>query len=309
MNVRHALLAAFGFTTLLACKNGSSDAGEGPATRTSASAAPVQTTAAVPPAPAESAAAPAGKCEPLGCTGAGSFSEMCSCKSASAPITAKFTGSYRFDTPEWEVTNTTDSPLHWGSSAVYYYDKAGKQLSTEIRGTKYSVHRMNGSSFTLKPKETRKITVGFKKADEPKGVKSIELLLDGWCFGTYEDKASHLCVRAPKAPDERAQGAVAGGGSSDTGGDAPGPTMTVEQFKNDFRKYAGKTVSIQGVVAVPGGGGKAAVVAPSAGQPVPFVMCDDPTGNFPKGAAVLLEGMVHPTSSIAMLKTCKMQKR
>jgi hypothetical protein len=159
----------------------------------------------------EAATPPAGegKCGALGCTGEGTFFDMCDCKAKpqTAPFKAKWSGKYSdfFKQPEFEVTNTTDKDIHWGSVAVYYYDKAGKQLETDIKGTKYKSGRENGSTMSLKPNETKTMTMGFKKESEPKGIDTIEVVFDGWCFGKYDDKASHLCVRVEKAPEERAK--------------------------------------------------------------------------------------------------------
>ena len=163
------------------------------------------------PSPTEPAAeAPAeGKCAALGCTGEGSFFDRCDCKGKpqTAPLKATRTGKYDgfLKRPEFEVTNTTDKDIHWGSVAVYYYDGAGKQLETTIRDTRYKVSRMNGSSFALKPNQPKTLTMGFQRENEPKGVKAIEVVFDGWCFGTYAAKSTHLCVNAERAPEERAR--------------------------------------------------------------------------------------------------------
>jgi hypothetical protein len=161
------------------------------------------TTAAQAPSNDKTAAA----CAALGCPGDGSFGAMCDCKAKpqTSPFQVKPTGKKIAGRPELEVTNTSDKPTHWASLGVYYYDRAGKQLTTETPSGKYALSRENGSMFTLKPHETRKISAGFSEKIEPKGTASIEVVVDGWCFGTYEDKASHLCVRNTKTPDERAR--------------------------------------------------------------------------------------------------------
>ncbi len=169
---------------------------------TAASAAPQGSAA-----PASDTAGDEGKCDALGCKGEGTFFKPCSCKDKAQPVPleVKYTGKYSdfFKQPEWEVTNKTDKDIHWASAAVYYYDKAGKQLEAQIKDKTYKASRVNGSNFTLKPKETKKITIGFKKDTEPKGIDSMEVVFDGWCFGVYKDKSSHLCIKNERAPEER----------------------------------------------------------------------------------------------------------
>ncbi|MBX3198482.1 MAG: hypothetical protein KF894_10150 [Labilithrix sp.] len=173
------------------------------------SAAETVTTSASAPEPKAAAAAAGGdsKCAALGCSGTGTFFDRCGCaaKPQPVPLTAKPTGKYTFNQPEWEVTNTTDKDLHWASAVVYYYDKAGNQLESVIKDKPYKASRMNGSSFTLKPNETKKVTIGFKKESEPRGAASMEIVFDGWCYGAYKDESSHLCISAGRAPDERAR--------------------------------------------------------------------------------------------------------
>ena len=196
----------FASTVLLALCCAACDRGD--SARTEDETAPSAAKSAAPTAATASAsAAAAGKCEPLGCKGEGTFFKKCDCKGkdVKSPFAIKVSGGYSdfFKQPEFEVTNTTDKPIHWGSAAVYYYDKAGEQLETQIRDKTYKVSRVNGSNFTLKPKETKTITLGFKKESEPKGIDTMQVVIDGWCFGTHKDKSSHLCIKIDRAPDER----------------------------------------------------------------------------------------------------------
>lgn len=211
---RALLFAAIASFSLLACEKGS-EPSKDEAPKPGASAASEDTEnsgTAKTGASAEATekAATASKCEPIGCSGAGDFFKMCDCKAKPqpVPVTIKNTGKYGFGKkPQFEVTNTTDKPLHWGSAAVYYYDKSGKQQETTINDKPYKVARVNGSNFTLKPKETKTMELGFSKENEPKGFDAMQVVIDGWCFGTYEDKASHLCINNERAPDERAKAA------------------------------------------------------------------------------------------------------
>jgi len=103
----------------------------------------------------------------------------------------------------WRVTNKSDKDTNWGSVAIYYYDKSGKQLDVTLKGKTYSVERTNGSSFTFKPGETKTLYLGWKQENAPPGTATMEMVFDGWCYGTFEDKAGQLCIDNPRAPEQR----------------------------------------------------------------------------------------------------------
>lgn len=208
MTTKIVLLAAIVSLSVTACDKGSEPKkDDAPGASTSAQAAAQAPTAAA--QAGEGAAAPAGegKCAALGCKGEGDFFKKCDCKGKDVkpPFTIKYTGKYNdfAKKPEFEVTNTSDKPTHWGSAAVYYYDKSGKQLSAKIKETTYPASRVNGSNFTFKPGETKKLTLGFDKDAAPKDTDAMQVVIDGWCYGTYDDKASYLCINLERAPDER----------------------------------------------------------------------------------------------------------
>jgi len=189
-------------------EEGAAPAASSVTTSTSASAAP----ASLPQKPAGES-----KCAAIGCKGGdGSFFQKCDCKAApqDVPFEAKYTGKYHsfFKQPEWDVTNKTDKDINWASANVYYYDKAGKQLEATVKDKKdaskdrkFKSYRVNGSNFTLKPKETKKITIGFMQENAPAGAASLEVVFDGWCYGASADKESHLCINVERSPDERAR--------------------------------------------------------------------------------------------------------
>lgn len=213
-----ALSAVMAALALTAC---SKKKEEGAAPATSASTTNATATANATggePAPAPKAgdqgAAAAGgdaaKCSALGCkSGDGSFFKMCDCKGKpqEVPFEAKYTGKYQSFSkqPEWEVTNKTDKEIHWASANVYYYDKSGKQLEATVKDKAFKSYRVNGSTFSLKPKETKKLSIGFKQENAPANAASLEVVFDGWCFGNYADKSTHLCMRVENSPDERAR--------------------------------------------------------------------------------------------------------
>jgi hypothetical protein len=199
-----AFPAIFASLALVACDSKTDDgAAATSATTTAAASAPTAATSA-------SSAAAGNKCEALGCKGEGTFFKKCRCDDAAemppAPFEAKRVDGYSFDKPLWEVTNKTDKDLHWGAVSIYYYDASGKQLETKIKDKTYKRSRMNGSTLTLKPRETKKIGLGFKKESAPKGAKDMEIVFEGWCYGTYKDKSSHLCISVGATPEERPKG-------------------------------------------------------------------------------------------------------
>lgn len=202
--------------SLVACSK--KDDGAAPSASSSATSSSAASSAAAPSVSAKPVEGGGeSKCAALGCkSGDGSFFKMCDCKATpqEVPFEAKYTGKYHsfFKQPEWEVTNKTDKDIHWASANVYYYDKAGKQLEATVKDKKdaskdrkFKSYRINGSNFTLKPKETKKITIGFAQENAPAGAASLEVVFDGWCYGTNADKASHLCISGEKSPDERAR--------------------------------------------------------------------------------------------------------
>lgn len=185
-----------------------SSATAAPSAATPSAAAPgattvTSTTAAQAPANDKVGAA----CAALGCPGKGTFGGMCDCKAKpqTSPFQVKPTGKKIAGRPEIEVTNTSDKPTTWASIGVYYYDRAGKQLTADTPSGKYALSRENGSMFTLKPHETKKTSAGFSEKIEPKGTASIEIVVDGWCYGTFADEAGQVCIRNAQTPDERAR--------------------------------------------------------------------------------------------------------
>lgn len=162
-------------------------------------------------APAASGAAAAGPgCASVGCgTAQGDFFNKCDCKGKgmTPPLVAKWTGKVDsfFKSPTFEVENTSDKDIHWASAAAYYYDKAGKQIEVETKDkkSKYKSYTVNGSNFSLKPKEKKEISIGWKEDLHPKDTAKIEVVFDGWCYGKYDDKPNELCINVDRAPEER----------------------------------------------------------------------------------------------------------
>ncbi len=149
-------------------------------------------------------------CKSVGCgDDKGDFFEKCDCsgKKMGAPLTGKWNGTIDkfFKKPIFVVENTSERPIQWASAAVYYYDKAGKQLEVELkdRKEKFKSSTVNGSNFTLKPKEKKEISIGWSEENHPKDAVKLEVVFDGWCYGVDGDKATELCIKIDRAPVDR----------------------------------------------------------------------------------------------------------
>lgn len=211
------MMAGLGSLVLLLAACDEPKESPGAATAKASAAATTKAASTAKATASATAQAGAGKCDKLGCKGEGSFFKKCDCKGKDVkpPLTATWTGKDgSFDKPAMEVQNLSDQPLHWASVRLYYYDQAGKQLEVTIKGkpekktkdTTYKTYMMNGSTFTLKPKEKKTLSFGWKKDEAPKGTDTIEAVFDGWCWGEPRDKANEVCVTIDRAPDERPKG-------------------------------------------------------------------------------------------------------
>ncbi len=145
-------------------------------------------------------------CESLGCTGAGTFRDKCNCKGkdVKVPLSAVATGGKGpFGRSAFDYKNSSDKDIEWASVRVYYYDKDGKQLETELRGRKFKMSSSNGSTMKIKASSTIKAGIGFKTDVVPKGTKTIQAVFDGWCYGDVRKRDDEFCVRVDKSPDDR----------------------------------------------------------------------------------------------------------
>src|SRR6185437_7446633 len=103
-----------------------------------AAPAPAPSVSAAPPAPSAPVAevAPAVSAAPLpmrtdcpkGSTGAGTFDKPCEGKGTARLMEASWTGKSDDKGPQFRVTNKSSQVILYGKIAVYFYDKAGKQL-------------------------------------------------------------------------------------------------------------------------------------------------------------------------------------
>jgi len=155
--------------------------------------------------PKKQAGAAAMTCEKLGCTGKGKFSSMCNCKGKDVkpPIAFHRVDGEMFKKPKFEIRNSTAHQTEWASATVYYYDKDGKQLAGTSRGKPQKAYRLNGSTMGVKANGTRSTGMGYKTAEQPAGTKTVQVAVDGWCYGDSRTKDDEFCVRIDKSPDDR----------------------------------------------------------------------------------------------------------
>ena len=215
--MRKALLFSAVILTLPAC---SKDEGATPAASASASAAPVASASA--PAPSASAAAPSASVAPepphncpTGSTGPGSFAKPCEAKGSSRMMESKWTKTGDSG-PSFAVTNKSQLVIVYGKIAVYFYDKAGKQLDvqddTSSPPKPKPYHTCSGKFFggIMKPAEREVLTFScVPKTVIPAGTATIESEMTTVGFADADGKKIDFYWRNNDlAPDARPKGGV-----------------------------------------------------------------------------------------------------
>jgi hypothetical protein len=212
-------LLAFSTLALLAC---SKDEAPSPAASASAAAAAPPSASASTPAPsasaapsaAASAAEPQHDC-PAGSTGTGSFNKPCDATGKARTMDVKWTKTGDSG-PSFAIKNTTKLVIVWGKIAVYFYDKAGKQLDvtddsvTPPKAKHY--HTCSGQFFggVMNPAEKETLTFScVPKKVVPDGTASIEgeMQMVGFADATGK-KIDFYWRNNDLAPDARPKGGV-----------------------------------------------------------------------------------------------------
>jgi len=186
------------------------------ATSAPASAQPAAASASG-PAPSAAASAPSwgGEC-PKGSSGEGTFTKPRDAKGALRAMDVAWTGKTDDKGPQFRVTNKSASTILYGKMAVYFYDKAGKQIPVKDASASppkerpYHVCAGNMFQGIMKPAEKAVITFScVKKEDVPDGAKAIEaeMQIVGFTDAT-EKKVAYYWRNPDLAPDERKKGGV-----------------------------------------------------------------------------------------------------
>jgi hypothetical protein len=196
---------------------------KGAAPAPSASAAPsamaaAPASASATPAPSASAAEPVVPHDcPKGSTGQGSASKPCEAKGGARLMEVAWTGKTDDKGPQFRVTNKSAITILHGKVAVYFYDKAGKQLDvqdTAATPPKAVPYRTcSGKIFggVMKPAEKAVITFScVTKANIPEGTAAIEaeMPMVGFADAADEKKVDFYWRNNDLTPDARKKGGI-----------------------------------------------------------------------------------------------------
>jgi hypothetical protein len=212
------LIPTVALLTLAGCSKDEST----PAPSASASASAAAAPSASAPAPSGSAPAAAASAAPepqhdcpAGSTGPGSFTKPCEAKGNARMMESKWKKTD--DTgPSFAVTNKSPLVILYGKIAVYFYDKAGKQLPvsddsvTPPKPRPY--HTCSGSFFggVMKPAEREVLTFScVPKKVIPDGTVTVESEMQMVGFADASGKKVDFYWRNNDlAPDARPKGGV-----------------------------------------------------------------------------------------------------
>lgn len=221
-----ALLASFlcvASLSLLGCSK-DEKAGSNPSASASASAAAIPSaaptaaaSASATPAASDSAASasPPKEC-PKGSSGEGTFAKPCEAKGNARMMEVAWTGKTDDKGPHFRVTNKSTLTILYGKIAVYFYDKAGKQLdvqdtsATPPKAVPYRTCSGNIFSGVMKPGEKAVITFScVEKKHVPEGTAAIEAEMQVVGFAdASEKKADTYWKNTDITPDARKKGGV-----------------------------------------------------------------------------------------------------
>jgi len=195
----HLVLGLAFVTFLLGCEE------EKPPAATKPSAAAV---VAPPPAPS---APPAPRklrddC-PKGSSGVGTSADPCLASGDSRMMEVEYTGKTTDQGPKFSIVNKANQQILFGSLAVYFYDKAGKQLQVTAGDKKKPMQVCSGNIFAGAVKPGEKIFMFFscvKKEQVPEGAVTIEAEVKTVGFADEEGKKNEFYWSNPDlVPDAR----------------------------------------------------------------------------------------------------------
>lgn len=168
-----------------------------------------------PPAPAPKAAPELSPDCPKGSTGEGTMNDPCEGKGATRLMDAVWTNKFDDKGPTFRVVNKSESTILYGKIAVYFYDKAGKQIEVEDKnnpGKTKPFHTCSGNLFAGVMKPAEKATITFscvKKEDVPATATAIETEMQMVGFSDETEKKSKLYWRNNDlTPETRKKGGI-----------------------------------------------------------------------------------------------------
>ena len=172
--------------------------------------------AAVTPPPAPSVEAPPKNRDdcPKGSTGPGTNDKPCLGSGDARMMEVAYTGKTTDEGPKFSIVNKADSQILYGSLAVYFYDKKGKQLQVTAGEKKKPFQPCAGNIFAGAVKPGEKIYMFFscvKKDNVPEGTATIEGEIKTVGFADESGKKNEFYWTNPDlVPDERPKGAAKG---------------------------------------------------------------------------------------------------
>ena len=175
----------------------------------STSAAPSATASAPPPPEAHH------DC-PSSSSGIGSFAKPCDAAGKERLMTVRWTKTDEKKGPSFSIKNIGKTTIIYGRIAVYFYDKAGKQLDvqddSETPPTTVKFHTCGGPFFqgVMKPAESAVLTFScVPKKVIPEGTATIEGEMQMVGFAEPSDKKIDFYWRnRDLTPDARPKGGV-----------------------------------------------------------------------------------------------------
>lgn len=206
--MRSALLLVLA-TAALAASGCSDDpaAGADSASAAATTAAPPKT---APPAVSSTPPADSKDC-PKDSVGPGTNDLPCVATGASRAMEAAWNNKIDDKGPFFNVKNISAKPILYGKIAVFFYDKAGKQLEVQGTDKKLPYKTCAGDIFQGQMKVDEKALIQFscvKKADVPDGTAAIEAELITVGFTADGKSSNFFWTNKELAPDARPKGGV-----------------------------------------------------------------------------------------------------
>jgi len=214
-NAVASLLAALAVTSSGCSKDEPSKTAPAASSAAPMASAPPAMSASAAAAPSATAAEPPHEC-PKGSSGEGSFNKPCDAKGGARMMEVTWTGKTDDKGPHFKLTNKSPLVILHGKIAVYFYDKAGKQL--EIQDTAATPPKAvpywscSGNMFGGVMKAAEKAVLTFSCVDKkhiPEGTAAIEAEMLGVGFAdATEKKVDFYWRNNDLAPDARKKGGV-----------------------------------------------------------------------------------------------------
>jgi hypothetical protein len=178
-----------------------------PAKPSASAVAAAPTPAPTPPPPPK----PREDC-PEGSSGIGTSGEPCLGSGTTRMMEVTWSGKTTEEGPKFKVVNKTKKSILFGSVAVYFYDKKGKQLEITHGGKARTMQLCSGNIFAGAVKPDEKIFVFFscvKKEHVPEGTTTIEAEVKLVGFTDEAGSQSEYYWSNPDlVPDERPKGGI-----------------------------------------------------------------------------------------------------